>query len=185
MSAIVELTGGRTCYFVSFVIGLGHLNRQTKIAENSKIHFVWKPAPKEVFVESFKFFDPPNIKSRLFKFFAKLNEKHILMANLSKLCKYQIFALIELHNLSKGQLADRIFKLWKICVFNSRVVKHILIFLILKRLLSKLWRKNLQVPKYILKVLTKFYCLTNIYDLRFLGNETTAFWIYFKTCTEN
>ena len=32
------------------------------------------------------------------------------MANLSK---YQKFGFIELHNLSKIQLADRIFKLWK------------------------------------------------------------------------
>ena len=64
-----------------------------------------------MFVESFKFFDPPNTKWRLFKFFAKLKGNYILMATLSKLRKYQTFGLIELHNLSKGQLANRIFKL--------------------------------------------------------------------------
>ena len=35
----------------------------------------------------------------------------MLMANFSKLGKYQTFALIELYNLNKGELADRIFKL--------------------------------------------------------------------------
>ena len=40
------------------------------------------------------------------------------MANFSKLHKYQTFGLIELHNLSKGQLADRIFKLWKSYVYD-------------------------------------------------------------------
>ena len=33
------------------------------------------------------------------------------MANFSKLRKYETFGLIELHNLSKGQVADRKFKL--------------------------------------------------------------------------
>ena len=37
---IVEITGSRTCYFVS-LYRLGHLNnRQKKIAENSTIHFL-------------------------------------------------------------------------------------------------------------------------------------------------
>ena len=46
------------------------------------------------------------------------------MANLSKFCKYQTFDLIELRNLSKGQLADRIFKLWKSCVCDYRAVEY-------------------------------------------------------------
>ena len=46
------------------------------------------------------------------------------MANFSKHRKYQAFGLIELHNLSKGQLADRIFKAQKNCVYDCRVVKH-------------------------------------------------------------
>ena len=64
--------------------------------------FFWKPTPRQVFVESFKFFGPPTTKWRSFKFFAKLIGNHILMANFSKLRKYQTFALIELHNLSSG-----------------------------------------------------------------------------------
>ena len=56
-------------------------------------------------------------------FFAKLNENHILMANFSKFRKYQRFGLTELHNVSKGQLADRIFKLWKSCVYDYQVIK--------------------------------------------------------------
>ena len=46
------------------------------------------------------------------------------MANFSKFHKYQTFGLIELHNVSKGQLADRIFKLWKSCVYDHRAVEH-------------------------------------------------------------
>ena len=53
-----------------------------------------------------------------------MNGNHILMDNFSKFRKYQTFGLIELHNLSKGQLADRVFKLWKICVYDSWVVEH-------------------------------------------------------------
>ena len=57
--------------------------------------FFWKLIPKQVFVESFKFFDPSTTNWRFFKFFAKLNVNHILMANFSKLCKYQTFVLIK------------------------------------------------------------------------------------------
>ena len=46
------------------------------------------------------------------------------MASFSKFRKYQTFGLIELHNLSKGQLADRVFKLWKSFVYDSWVVEH-------------------------------------------------------------
>ena len=108
--------GPSNLLFRFFRYRLGHLdNRQTKIAENST---------KQVFVRSLKFFDPPTTKWRSFKFFAKLNGNHILMANFSKFHKYQTFGLIELHNVSKGQLADRIFKLWKSCVYDYRVVEH-------------------------------------------------------------
>ena len=105
---------------ISFLsLSLSHLdNRQTKIAENSAIHFFLKLTPKKKFVESFKFFDPHTTKSLSFKFFAKLNGNHILMANFSKFGKYQTFVLTDLHNLSKFQLADRIFKLWKGCVYE-------------------------------------------------------------------
>ena len=64
--------------------------------------FFWKLTPKQVFVENLKVFDPPTTKWRSFNFFEKVNRNHILMANFSKLCKYQAFVLIELHNLSKG-----------------------------------------------------------------------------------
>ena len=86
-------------------------------------------------------------------FFAKLNGNQILMANSSSLRKYKTFGLIELHNLSKGWLADRIFKLWKSCVCDYRVVEYIfwnsdiLIFATFKQLLSFFLRKYLQVSK--------------------------------------
>ena len=53
---------------------------------------------------------------------------HILMANSSKHCKYQTFGLIELHNLSKSQLADKIFKVWKNCVYDYWVNIQLLKF---------------------------------------------------------
>ena len=56
-----------------------------------------------MFGESFKFFHALTTKRRSFKFFAKLNGNHILIANFSKPRKYQTFGLIELHNLSKIQ----------------------------------------------------------------------------------
>ena len=60
----------------------------------------------------------------------------------------------------------------------------ILIFSTFKRLLSIFLRKNLQVSKQILKVLIKFYRFINTYDLKFLGNKTTALWIFFEICAE-
>ena len=77
-----------------------------------------------MFGESFNFFDPPTTKRWSFNFFAKLSGNDILIANFSKLRKYQTLVLIGLHNLSKSQLADRIFKLWKSCVYDYRAVEH-------------------------------------------------------------
>ena len=59
-----------------------------------------------------------------------------------------------------------------------------LIFITFKRLLSTFLWKNLQVSKYILKVLIKFYCFTNIYHLKFLDNEATVPWNFYEICTE-
>ena len=60
----------------------------------------------------------------------------------------------------------------------------VLIFPTFRRLLSKLLRKNLQVSKQTFKVLIKFYHFTNICDLKFLDNETTALSIFLETSTE-
>ena len=87
-------------------------------------------------------------------FLRNLTDNHILMAHFSKLRKYQTFVLIELHNMSKGQLADRIFKIIKkLCLrlpgrrtyifCNS----DILIFPTFKQLLSTFLRENFQVSK--------------------------------------
>ena len=110
--------------FRFFLYRLGHLNnRQTKIAETSKIHFFGKLTPKQMFGKSFKFFDRPTTKRWSFKFFEKL-DGIILIANFSKHRKYQTFGLIELHNLSKVQLADKILKFWKSYVYDHRPVEH-------------------------------------------------------------
>ena len=74
-------------------------------------------------------------------FFAKLKGNHILMVNFSKFRFCQTFGLIELHNLSKGQLADRIFKLWKsdsrLRTFTSTIWNSdFLIFPTFKQILS-------------------------------------------------
>ena len=107
---------------------------------------------------------PTYTKLRSFKLFAKLNANHILMSNFSKLRKYQTFGFIELHNLSKGQLADTIFKLTKSSVYDYRAVKFFwnskfLIFPTFKQFLSKILWKNFQVSKYVLKVLKKVLLL--------------------------
>ena len=95
--------GSSNFLFRFFLFRLGHLsNRQTKIAENSTIYFL-KDNTKTSAWWVFKFIDPPTTKWPSFKFFAKLNGNHILMANFSKFRKYQTFDLIELHNVSKGQ----------------------------------------------------------------------------------
>ena len=110
--------------FRFFRFRLGHLNnRQTKIGENSTMCFLKVNIKTSVWWK-FQILWPTHHKMKSFKFFAKLNGNHISMNNFSKFRKYQTFGLIELHNLSKGQLADKIFKLWKSCVFDFRAVKH-------------------------------------------------------------
>ena len=84
--------GPSNLLFRFFRFHLAHLNNsQTKIAENSTIHFLffWKLTLKQVFGENFKFFDLSTTKWRSFKFFAKLNGNHILLANFSKFPKYR------------------------------------------------------------------------------------------------
>ena len=92
--------------------------------------------------ESFKFFVSPTSKWRLFKLFAKLNGNHISVVIFSKLCKYQRFVLIKLHNLSKDKLADRIFKLWKSCVYDDWVVEHIFYFYNFQKNFVKIFTKK-------------------------------------------
>ena len=107
--------GPSNLLFRFFRYRLSHLtNRQTdKNSRKLDNTFFWKLTPKQLLGESFKFFDPPTTKWYTFKLFAKLNGNHIVMANFSKFYNYQTFGLIVLHNLSKGQLGDRILKLWK------------------------------------------------------------------------
>ena len=109
--------GPSNLLFRFFRFRLGHLNnRQTKIGENSTIYFL-KANTKTSVWWKFQVLSPTHHKM-------KLNGNHILMTNFSKFRKYQTFGLTELHNVSKGQLADRIFKLWKSCVYDYRVVEH-------------------------------------------------------------
>ena len=104
--------GPSNLLFPFFRYRLGYLDKiQTKIAENSAIYFFESQHQSKSFLKvSSSLTHPPQDQDPL-KCFAKLSGNHILMVNFSKLCKYQTFGLIELYNLSKGQLADRIFKL--------------------------------------------------------------------------
>ena len=108
--------------FHFFRYSLDHLNnRQTKLSENSAIHFSWKLTSKQVFGKSFKFFDPPTTKWRSFTFFAELNGNRILMANFSKFRKYQTFGLSELHNWATVKLK---FWLFNFSNFPTNFVKN-------------------------------------------------------------
>ena len=126
----------------------------------------------------------------VFKFFVKLNGNHILMANFSKFPKYQTFGFIELHNLSKGQLIDRIFKLSKAVLTitgpsNIQLLKFWLFnFSNFQTTFVKNFMKNFQVSKYILKVLIKSYRFTNICDLKILYTQAAALWIFLEIYTE-
>ena len=63
------------------------------------------------------FFDSPTINWRSFKCFCEIEPKPHFNGWFFQISQIsRSFGLIELHNLSKGQLADRIFKLWKRCV---------------------------------------------------------------------
>ena len=87
--------------FRFFRYRLGHLDNILINRRKLDNTIFWKLAPKQVFVKSFKVFDPITTKWLSFKFFAKLNGNYILIANFSKLRKYQTVVLIEMHSLSK------------------------------------------------------------------------------------
>ena len=103
--------------FRFFRYRLGNLDkRQAKIAENSTIFF-FKASTKASVSWKFQVLWPthPTQNDGSLNFFI-----HILMVNFSKL---QTFGLTELNNMSKGQLADRIFKLWKSCAYDYQGVE--------------------------------------------------------------
>ena len=117
--------GPSNLLFRFFRYHLGHLNnRQTKLTENSTIHFFesWHQN-KCLGKVSCSLTHPPQNDGPL-NFLQNWKDNLILMANFSKLRKYQTSVLIELHNLSNVQLADRISKLWKSCVYDYWVVEH-------------------------------------------------------------
>ena len=111
--------GPSNLLFRFFRYRLGHLdNRQTKIAENSKIHFFESQHQSKCLLKVSSSLTHPPQNGGPLNFLRNWTDNHILMANFSKLRQYQTFVLIELSNMSKDQLADRIFKLWKSCVYN-------------------------------------------------------------------
>ena len=61
--------------------------------------------------KSLKSFGPPTTKWWPCNIFAKLNENHLLMANIFKLHEYQTFGLMKMHNMCKIWFANKIFSL--------------------------------------------------------------------------
>ena len=93
-------------------------NKQTKTAVNSTIQFFESRYQKKHLVKVWSFFDPPTIKWRPCKIFAKLSGNHLLMVNIFKLHIYQTFGLLEMHNTSNIWFANNKFCLWKNLVYN-------------------------------------------------------------------
>ena len=58
-----------------------------------------------------------------FEVFAKLNGKHLLMANIFKFHEYQTFCLMKMHNMSKIWFVNDKFSLWSL-VYDSRAVQN-------------------------------------------------------------
>ena len=73
---------------------------------------------KQMSAKRLKLFGPPTTKWRPCKVFAKLNENHLLMANIFKLHEYQTFGLMKMHNMCKIWFANNIFSLWKRLVYD-------------------------------------------------------------------
>ena len=66
---------------------------------NSNHTIFWRLLSKEMSAKSLSFFGPPITKWRPCKVFAKLNRKHLLMANVFKFRGYQTFGLMKMHNM--------------------------------------------------------------------------------------
>ena len=80
-------------------------NKHTKIALNSAIeYFKGCSQKKKISAKKLELFGPPTTKWRPSKVFAKLNGHHLLMANIFKLHKYQMFGLIKMHMCAKSDL---------------------------------------------------------------------------------
>ena len=122
--------------------------------------------------------NPPQNEGLLI-FLRNWTENTFQMSNFFKLRKNQTFGLIELHNLSRGQLADSIWKVMKkLCsrlpgrrtynFWNS-------VFLIFPTF------KRLPGYKQSLKVLIKFYRCTNTYNLKFSTMKQWCLKFFWKT----
>ena len=126
-----------------------------------------------------KLFGPPTTKWRPCKVFAKLNGNHLLMANIFKLHEYKTFGLMKMHNMSKIWYANNIFSLWKRLVYDQRAVENA-IFYFLPFPFPQISKDLSKILKRILRVLSNFYYITNIFDLCIFENEKTALLFFFQ-----
>ena len=106
MSTIVEITGRRSCYFISLKIIYRLAQKNSSKLGNT---IFWRPLSKETSAKSLKFFGSSTTKWQPCKIIAKLNGNHLLMANIFKLYEYQTFGLIKMHNMSKIWFANNKF----------------------------------------------------------------------------
>ena len=95
---------------------LDQLNsKHTKIAVNSKIQYFEGFSQKKCLLKVWSFLVH---RRRSCKIFEKLNGNHLLMVNIFKLHKYQIFGLMKMHNMCKIWFVNNIFYLWKSLVYD-------------------------------------------------------------------
>ena len=113
---------GRSKLLLHFIeYHLDQLNHKyTKTAVNSKMKFFESRYQKKMSSKNLlKFFDPSTTKLPPCKIFEKWNGNHLLMANIFKLHKYQIFGLRKVHNMSKIWFTNNKFDLWKDLVYDE------------------------------------------------------------------
>ena len=91
-------------------------NKHTKIAVNSAIQHFEGCSQNKCLLKVWSSLSTHHKK--VCKVFAKLNGNHLLMANIFKLHKYQVFGLMEMHNMCKIWFANYIFSLWKMLVYD-------------------------------------------------------------------
>ena len=104
----------------------------------------WKSLSKEMCAKSLNFFGSPTTKWRPCKIFPKFTN-YLLIANIFKLHKCQIFGLMTIHNMSKIGFASNKFCLWKSLVYDWRAVENVIFNLCLFPLSKFQIAKNLIV----------------------------------------
>ena len=113
-----------------------------------------------------KFFGPPIIRWRLCKVFEKLNRSHHLIANIFKLCKYETFGLLEMHNMNKTWFANSKFSFEKVWIMINRLLK----ILFYNVCLFHIFKFQITIVKNLMEEPSFFY---------------NGFWGFLSSCTRS